>query len=46
MEAYWRKPAPLRPRIPRMWNARTTLLLSLLALAPFVLAACGKGGGY
>jgi predicted small secreted protein len=29
-----------------MWNARTRLLLGLLALAPLVLAACGKGGGY
>jgi predicted small secreted protein len=29
-----------------MWNRRTTLLLALLALAPLVLSACGKGGGY
>jgi predicted small secreted protein len=29
-----------------MWSLRTSLLLVLLALAPFLLAACGKGGGY
>jgi predicted small secreted protein len=29
-----------------MWNARISLLIALLALAPLLLAACGKGGGY
>jgi predicted small secreted protein len=29
-----------------MWSLRTSLLLVLLAFAPFLLAACGKGGGY
>jgi predicted small secreted protein len=28
-----------------MTRFRLTLLLALLALAPLVLAACGKGGG-